>query len=563
MILKILKIFSKKDKKILIGLLLFSFLISMIEIVGISAVMPFIQIVTNNNVIQTNKYYLFVYELFGFKNEINFIIFSGGLLVSFYILRSFINLVYVYSLACFTQSRYKLISTSLFKHYMESSYEIFTNKNSSTMTKNIINEAQNQTQVISSFLFVVSEIFIFLFLYTLMLLVDWRIALSLTILVAINGLLIVFVISKKIKKVGEIRAEKLTALYENINSSFGNFKIIKLRSAIKKHFDIFKNDSEKFTRTNTINITLTNVPRLFLEAFGFGMIVFIITYLVWAHNGDIVEIMPTITIFVFALYRLMPSLNRISNGYNEIIFYSKSLEIINKELGNDIEILGEDAIEYEDKISIENIDFGYHENKTVFVDVNLEIKKGTSIAITGESGSGKSTLVDVIMGLHFPTRGRICSDGVPINNNNLKSWREKVGYIPQSVYLFDGTIGENIAFGLDYDELKVDFLLKKVRLNNFLESKDGQHTLVGEDGSKLSGGQKQRVAIARALYAGSEILVLDEATSALDGSTEERVMAEIYDMSAGKTLIIIAHRISTLGRCDHIYELINGKVSRV
>ena len=167
------------------------------------------------------------------------------------------------------------------------------------------------------------------------------------------------------------------------------------------------------------------------------------------------------------------------------------------------------------------------------------------------------------MGLCFPSVGEILSDDVPITEHNLKSWRKKIGYIPQSVYLFDGTIGDNIAFGLDYDELKIDLLLEKVNLTDFLSLQNGQYTLVGEDGSRLSGGQKQRVAIARALYADAEILVLDEATSALDGVTEDQVMTEIYDMSGGKTLIIIAHRMSTLGRCDHIYKIINGNIFSV
>ena len=563
MIKSILRIFSKKDKKILISLLFFSISISFVEIIGISAVLPFIQIVADNQVIRTNKYYLFFYNIFEFESEINFTIFIGILLVIFYIFRSLFNLAYIYSLASFTQSRYKNISISLFKNYLEKPFQSFKHKNSSEMTKNIFNEAQNLTQVISSFLFVVSEIFIFIFLYALMLFVDWRIAVSLTFLVGLNATFVIFIISKKIKKVGETRAKKLTSLYENVNSSFGNFKIIKLRSSINKHLSIFKNNSQEFTKTNTVNITLTSMPRLFLEAFGFGMVVFIITYLVWAHNGEIVEIMPTITIFIFSLYRLMPSLNRISTGYNEIVFYGKSLDIISKELKSEVEIIGDKHIDYKDKINIKNLSFGYEKNNTILEAISLEIKKGSSIAITGKSGSGKSTFVDVIMGLCFPSVGEILSDDVPITEHNLKSWRKKIGYIPQSVYLFDGTIGDNIAFGLDYDELKIDLLLEKVNLNDFLSLQNGQYTLVGEDGSRLSGGQKQRVAIARALYADAEILILDEATSALDGVTEDQVMTEIYDMSGGKTLIIIAHRMSTLGRCDHIYKIINGNIFSV
>jgi ATP-binding cassette, subfamily B, bacterial PglK len=558
---KILDLLSNEDKKKLIGLLFFSILVSIIEVVGISAIMPFIQIVTDNEIVHSNQYYSYVYKFLAFESEVNFVISFGMVLIFFYIFRSVVNLIYVYSLAHFTQGRYHSISNKLFQYYMGISYQSFTNKNSSAMTKNIVNEAQNLTQLISSLLFMVSEVFIFIFLYLLMVYVDWRIALALTFIVALNALLMLKTISKKIKSIGLIRAKALTSLYEDINSSFGNFKIVKLQHTIEKHLEKFKKNSGKFTRTNIINITLTNMPRLFLEAVGFGMVIFIITYLVWKHDGDIVNIMPTITIFVFSLYRLMPSLNRISTGYNEILFYRKSLDIITDDLSGKVERIGEKSIEFDKEIIINNLGFAYHKNEFIFKDVCLSIKKGSSIAFVGKSGSGKSTLVDVIMGLHQPTVGEIYSDGILIDNKNLKSWRKKIGYIPQSVYLFDGTVGKNIAFGMNYDKSKVDFLLKKVRLYDFLKEKDGQDTLVGENGAKLSGGQRQRVAIARALYTDADILVLDEATSALDSETEKQIMREIYSISIDKTLIIIAHRLSTLDKCDYVYEINNGSIS--
>ena len=558
---RILNLLSDKDKKILIGLLLSSILVSIIEVVGISAIIPFIQMVTDNQIVHSNQYYSYIYKFIAFENEVNFVITFGIVLIFFYIFRSVVNLGYVYSLARFTQSRYHSISNKLFQHYMEISYQDFTNKNSSAMTKNIVNEAQNFTQVISSSLFMVSEIFIFIFLYLLMLYVDWRIALALTFIVALNALLMLKTISKKIKNIGLIRAKALTSLYEDINSSFGNFKIVKLQYIVEKHLEEFKKNSGKFTRTNVVNITLTNMPRLFLEAVGFGMVIFIITYLVWKHDGNIVNIMPTITIFVFSLYRLMPSINRISTGYNEILFYRKALDIITEELSGKVEKVGNKSIEFGKEISINNLGFAYHKNEFIFKDVCLRIKKGSSIAFVGKSGSGKTTLVDVIMGLHPPTAGDIYVDGILIDNNNLQSWRKKIGYIPQSVYLFDGTVGQNIAFGMNYNKSKVDFMLKKVRLYDFLIEKNGQDTLVGENGAKLSGGQRQRVAIARALYSDADVLVLDEATSALDSETEKQIMKEIYNISIDKTLIIIAHRLSTLDKCEEIYEINHGSLT--
>ena len=226
---RILNLLSEKDKKVLIGLLIFSIFVSIIEVVGISAIVPFIGMVTDNEIIHSNQYYSYIYQFLAFESEVSFIISFGIVLIFFYIFRSVFNLAYVYSLANFTQSRYHSISNKLFQHYMEISYKSFTNKNSSTMTKNIVNEAQNLTQVISSLMFMVSEIFIFISLCLLMLYVDWRIALALGFIVALNAMLMLKTISKKVKSIGLIRAKALTSLYEDINSSFGNFKIVKLR----------------------------------------------------------------------------------------------------------------------------------------------------------------------------------------------------------------------------------------------------------------------------------------------------------------------------------------------
>ena len=192
--------------------------------------------------------------------------------------------------------------------------------------------------------------------------------------------------------------------------------------------------------------------------------------------------------------------------------------------------------------------------------ISLKIYKGDKVAFIGESGSGKSTLVDLIIGVYKPQNGQISIDGVALSSENIKSWRKKVGYIPQTIYLFDGTVGENVAFGHEYDEAKIIEALKKANIYDFLLLKEGINTKVGDGGIQLSGGQKQRIGIARALYSDPEVLVLDEATSALDNETEAKIMDEIYEVSAHKTLIVIAHRLSTIERCNKKFKIINGKL---
>jgi len=560
---QILSFFTNKDKNKLIGLLILSITISIIEVVGISAIMPFIQIVTDNEIIHTNKYFSYIYNNFLFTSNVNFIIAFGITLAIFYVLRGTVNLVYVFLLAKFTQNQYQIISVKLFEQYMNSSYGMFLNRNSSVITKNIISEAQNLTQIIHSTLFVASELFIFIFICLIMIYIDWKIALITAAILGLNAFLMLKLVSRKIKVVGGIRAQELSNVYEKINSNLGNFKVIKLHSHIEKHIKSFRDSVKKFTNTNVINSTLTNIPRIFFETVGFSAVIFITTFLVWQYDGNIASIIPILSIFILSLYRLLPSFNRILTGYNEILFFHKSIQIIRNELNSKVEVLGEGKITFNKNIVIKNIDFGYLKNKQILKNLSLKIKKGSSIAFIGESGSGKSTLVDIIMGLSNPNNGSIFSDGVQIKETNLKSWRRKIGYIPQSVYLFDGSIGENITFGAIYDRDKVNLILQKVSLNSFLKSKDGQDTHVGENGAKLSGGQKQRVAIARALYSNPEILILDEATSALDIATEKKIMEEIYNITSDKTLIVIAHRISTIDKCDYVYKLENGNITNV
>ncbi len=558
---KLRVLLTKRDKQFLLFLLFFSIFIAIIETVGISAIMPFISIASNFTLVETNEYYSFLYKFFNFETVQKFVIIFGIILIIFYIFRSGINLFYFYLMAKFTQGRYHLLAFRLFRNYLGFSYRDFTSKNSSNLTKSIVTEANNLTGLISNILLIFSEIFVIIFIYGMLLFVNWKITLILTIILAIKALFLIKTLSKKIKILGDSRALYQQKFYEIINSTFGNFKIIKLFSNENKILNEFKNASFEYARVNVVNKTLSIVPRLFLEAVGFSLMIFVVIYLIYKYNSDIKPTLPIISMYILALYRLLPSFNRIMSGYNDIMFRVKSLDIIHSDLMYNIENLGDKKIKFKDKIELKNILFGFEKDKSILKNLNLTIKKGEKIAFIGESGAGKSTLVDIIIGLYRPKIGNILVDNEKLNDFNIKSLRQKIGYIPQSVYLFDGNVADNVVFGREFYEEKIIQVLKKANIWKFLKEKDGIYTKVGEGGIQLSGGQKQRVAIARAIYSEPEILVLDEATSALDSQTEERIMDEIYTVSSDKTLIIIAHRLSTIQRCEKIYEIKNGQIS--
>jgi len=559
---KLNAILTKRDKNYLIFLLFFSIIVSFVEVIGVGIIMPFINVATNFDVIDSNKYYSFIYKLFDFHSKSDFVVAFGIVLVLFYIFRSLFNLLYFYLLNRFSQGRYHLLAYRLFENYLGMHYIDFINRNSSHLVKTIVNEASNLVQLISNFLFIMSEFFVMIFIYSMLLYVNWKMTFLLTFFLLANIWILKKVVSNRIKKAGVIRNKMQEKFYEIINSSFGNFKIIKLKGNDKEILHKFSNSSFGYAKANLTNATLSQVPRLFLEAIGFSLVAIIVIYLVLKYNQDIKGALPILSMFVLGLYRLMPSVNRIYSSYNNVLFLSKSLEITHNDLIYEPEELGAEKIEFKKAILLKDINFAY-DKKDVLKDINLEIKKGEKIGIVGESGSGKSTFIDLIIGLYRPKKGKIYIDSDELNENNLKSWRKKIGYIPQSIYLIDGNIAENVAFGESIDENRVKEVLKMANILEFLESHhEGIWTYVGENGVKLSGGQKQRVAIARALYNNPEILILDEATSALDSETESKIMNEIYKVGSDKTMIIIAHRVSTLDRCDTIIELKDGKISK-
>lgn len=561
---KLLSLLSKHDKKFLILLLLFSIFISMIETVGIAAIMPFISVASDFSIIHSNEYYKYIFNFFNFDSDILFVLFFGTILIGFYFFRSMINLFYFYMLSRFSNGRYHTLAYRLLENYLGRSYRNFTDENSSNLNKTIINEVNYLTSILSSLLLIISELFIILFIYAMMLYVDWKITIFLSIILIINTLILIKTVSSKIKIAGSKREYYQKIFYEVLNSTFANFKLIKLKSEDQKVLKKFTLASSEFTKANIANGTLTHVPRLFLEALGFIIVILIIIYLIYTNKSDISSSMAIISMFILGLYRLMPSANRILTGYNQILFNYRALDIVHNDIIYEIEDLGNNKIEFNHDIKLNTLSFAYIKDKDVLKDINITIKKGSKISFIGESGSGKSTLVDVIMGLYRPKNGEICIDNILLDDNNIKNWRKNIGYIPQSIYLFDGSVAQNVAFNETYDEIKVKNVLKKAKLLDFLESHhNGIETSVGENGLKLSGGQKQRVAIARALYNNPNILILDEATSALDDETESEIMNEIYDISKDKTLIIIAHRLTTLTGCDKIYKLENGEIKNV
>lgn len=563
MLKKLFFILDKQDKRFLFFLLIFSIFISLIESVAISLIMPFVSIASNFSLFENNTYLNEIYKYLNIPFY-KIVVYFGFSLMVFYIIRALLNSYYFHLLARFSKGRYHNIAYKIFQKYLNLNYEKFTQKNQSEIFKTITQETYNLSTMISSFLLMMSEIFVVCLIYILMLLVDYKATLFLSIFLLFNAFILVKVLSVFIKKAGKKREEAMKNFFEILNTSLNNFKFIKLKTKEDGVLNTFKEQSLAFSKANITNESIGAIPRIYLEGIGFCTLCFIVSILVYNTQSDISNVLPVISMFVLALYRLMPSANRIINSYNDLLFYKSSLDIIYDILKQDEENLGKEKIDFKSEIILKNITFAYENKNVLFENLNLNIKKGEKIAFIGESGCGKSTLVDIIIGLLHPSKGEIYIDGKLLNKENFKSFRQKIGYIPQQIYLFNESIEKNISFNDEINEKLLDEVIKKANLDSFVNSlKDKSKTLVGDGGNNLSGGQKQRIAIARALYLNPEILVLDEATSALDTKSEEKIMEEIYNISKDKTIIIIAHRLSTITKCDRVFKLENKQLKEV
>ena len=541
---------TKRDKVILFGLLIATFVLTFVETFGVSVIMPFITLATNPDVILGNRVSAFIYHFLGFKSTNAFMITFSVLLVLFYIFRALYNTAYTYLLNRFLLRKSHYFSYSIFCKTIRQDYEEFSKKNLDVIRKNIGQETRNASQFLSSFLNIFAEINIILLLYALLLVVSWKMTLVLTFLLSINVFLLISGVGKVLDKQGSERSKTEASFMKMISQILGNFKIVKLRAKEEENFKVFEQISLKQINVQMMYQTINTLPRNILEMVGFCVLVACVGYILYSY-GNASAVLPIVSMYALALYRILPSITKILGHYNTMVFLGKSVEQVYAVLQEEEDIFeGDEQIDFRDKIELRGVAFAYPEKKEVISDYSLEIKHGERVAFVGKSGVGKSTLVDLIIGILKPKRGEIFVDGVKIDDSNIKSWRRKIGYIPQNIYLFDGSVRENIAFGSKMDEARLTKVAKMARIYDFLEENGGFDMQVGDGGNALSGGQKQRIGIARALYHDPDVLVLDEATSALDTDTESAIMDEIYQIAEDKTLLVIAHRLSTIERCD-------------
>ncbi|MCR5776628.1 MAG: ABC transporter ATP-binding protein/permease [Lachnospiraceae bacterium] len=574
MLKKINYVLDKGQKLNLLILMLVIIGGSFLETLGVSAILPLVNIISKPEIIEdeTSKYYL-IKNMLSIPDAKTFVLIMAIVLIAVYIIKN-LYLSFMYNLQYrYTFNNQRKVSYRLMQCYLSQDYLFHVSHNVADLQRNCSSDVNGFFQVVLNIIQLVTEAFTCLFLVTFLLMQD--VATTLAVVVLMSGFIVflIFFYRKKMTALGQ-KGRELGAIQGKwFLQAFGGIKEIKVQNKEQyflDHYDESYRNSVKITRQQAV---LGILPRPIMETVCIcGLLGFMAVRIYL--GAPMTNFIPIMSVFAVAAVRMLPSFNRISGCISMIMYSKPSLDAVYEDI-HAIEGLRQEVvkdnndttkIELDDALRIKDVTFAYPSkpDKIIVDKVSFDIPKNKSIALIGPSGAGKTTLADVILGVLEPQEGHIYADDIDVYGH-LHSWHKIVGYIPQSIYIIDDTIRNNVAFGVDpaeIDDTEIWRALEEAQLADFVREQPlGLDSNIGAGGVKISGGQRQRIGIARALYRNPKVLILDEATSALDNETESAVMESIEKLAGSKTMIIIAHRLTTIRNCDLIYEVKDGKVS--
>jgi ATP-binding cassette, subfamily B, bacterial PglK len=574
-VFNLFKLLTLKQQKRFYALQFFVVLAAIFEIVGIASIAPFMALISDTSVVETSSFFAKLYEISG-RSEINdFVVLLGFLVLFSLALSSVVSMFTVACLSSFAAQTGSEISQRLFEYYFNQNWLYFTKNSSPQLVNKISHESQRMT----------SQVLLPLVQMNAKLVSALGIVIALSLykpIVAFVGIVTFFVIylllfkfvRGALQKNGVSISKMLAVRFRIMNDVFGGVKDLILSGRKEYYMDEFGISGDRLASSMSLNIILGQLPRYAIEFVAFGVIVSLVIYLFLSHDQNLAKFIPELSVYALAGLKLLPAVQHIYSAATQIKGNIHSFESIQSDLVASMNQASQKSvsaqqfgkeIENTKVIKLVGLKFSYPDREeNVLNGVNLSIPMNSTIGLVGPSGAGKSTLVDILMGLVKPSSGKIVSDGHVIEFNQMRAWQDLIGYVPQTIFLSEGSISENIAFGINPVEIdfeKIDETLKAAHLYDYVNSlPEGRNTCVGERGVQLSGGQRQRLGIARALYLDPSVLIFDEATSALDGITEKVIMDAINSFQGKKTIVIIAHRLKTVMTCDKIYYLDKGVV---
>lgn len=564
---KIYKILEKRDRKKAFVVLLDIILCAILETVGVGLIVPFITAISKPEKIYEYKAAQSFMDLFNLDTN-KFILLLSLFIVLFYFCKNIFLMLSAYWQNSFRFKLQKKLSVKMLKSYISRSYQFFVNTNSSVIIRGIGNDVGCVKDALGTLFELVTQVLTLIMIAIFLAYTDIIMAIGLLGVSVVCMYILVVVLRKRTGILGReerIADEKVTKYtYEMLE---GIKEILAMRRQ-EKFVSTYEEAFDKKGKIETKYTTFLTFPNRVIETVFMSGIIFVL-FVRLMQGMELSTFVPQLAVFAVGGIKMLPAMATVSRSVTQIIFQKPGIDeaydnIMN--LPKETNISTDDKIKISDfeSLSLEDIHWRYDGSDHDVIDgVSLKIKKGESIAFIGASGSGKTTMVDIILGLFNPQSGKVLVNGLEVKDC-INSWSRMLSYVQQSIFLTDDTLRKNIAFGLkesEIDDKKVWDALEQAQLLDFVKNLDnGLDTIVGERGVKFSGGQRQRVAIARALYFGTRVIVFDEATAALDNETEKALIESIESLHGEKTLIIVAHRLSTVKNCDRIYEVINGNI---
>ena len=546
-----------------------------LEVVSVGSIMPFLQVAADPASVHENAYLSWAYETVGFADTNAFLIALGLAALAALVVSNAFIVFTTWAMSRYVWGRNHSLSFRLLRSYLYRPYEYFLTHNSSELGKNILEEVKEvASQMLKPALQGGAKAIVALAIIGFLFFVDPVVALMVTLVLGLAYAGIYYAVRDRLDRTGAVRVEANTLRYQFVSEAFGGIKEVKLRGKEQAFLEQYEEPSKRYARVQADYRVIKKAPRYILEAVAFGGIILIAVYLI-AVQDNIRQVIPMLGLYAFAGYRLMPALQQAFKGIASTRFNIAAVEKIREDLRTRSEVaqLSDNGTQdsrkgpltLEDRLVIKEVSFTYPgADEPAIRDLSLEIPAHSTVGFVGKTGSGKTTTVDLILGLLSPQEGVISVDGTALRDENTRRWQQDIGYVPQQIYLADDTVARNIAFGVperDIDMERVRDATRQAHIGEFVENElpDQWETVVGERGVKLSGGQRQRIGIARALYHRPSVLVFDEATSALDQATEASVMEAIYALEGDHTMLMIAHRLSTVKRANSIIMLERGR----
>lgn len=544
------------------------------ELVGIASIAPFMALVGDISLLERDGLFSELYQFSGVTNPIDFLFYTGLAVLVTLTISTIISIYTVWKLSLYAANVGTEIADRLYSHYIQQDWLFHASGSSAHLTKQVSTEALRVTdQIIQPLLQMNAKAVLAIFISIGIFIYDPLVAISgLTIFTCVY-ILLYRLVHKRLQVNGNNMSLAFTERFRLMNEGFGGIRDVLLLDRRYNFVKRFQDSGTAFAYARGTNASISQVPRYIMELVAFGAMVSLVLLLIKLHDGNLGAVLPVLAVYALAAFKLLPALQQIYSSIAQIKGNAAAFESIKDDLllslDNEPTVLDEninEALHFRKDIKLQNVDFTYPKKPNLAIDsLDMVIPINSVVGLVGASGSGKSTTIDLLLGLITPDTGALYVDNICITPTNKRAWQNRIGFVPQSIFLSEGTIAENVAFGLAKEDINLNQVSKALQLANLTELMEelpkGLDTKVGERGVQLSGGQRQRIGIARALYNEADVLVFDEATSALDGITEKVIMESIHDFSGRKTIIMIAHRLKTVKNCDVIYMMDKGKIT--